>query len=175
MKDFLDHSLKWNSLGVKTKFGKIKKEDGCTKHVYSYLDPLKVDVKKSLDESYNLLAIDITDSNMFCVDVDNIDDSVKNFNTLLKNNNSTIDQFFYEESLNGGYHIYFNSNEKIFNVMGQWFEEIRMDLIFKDNIFTSPTYFNKKTYTFGSRSIFDINQLADFGEMPEWFDDFLNT
>ena len=162
----------WKSLGVETFFYKFYGEHRQMK-VYLSKKSLE-EMEKDPDPALDILAIRITESPLFCLDIDNLGDSISNFHALLEKNGSSIEDFIYEKTRNGGYHIYFYTEEICGNIMHHDFSGVHIDVIFRGNVFTSPTHFGGKGYNWGTRSLSSLNSLKDLGEIPVWLDDFLS-
>jgi hypothetical protein len=121
----------------------------------------------------DLIYLNIDTVPIFCVDVDNIGDSIKRFHELLESNNDTLDNYVHEKTRHGGYHLFFHSEEKIKNIMHKDYQGIHIDVIFEGRLFTYPSSFVNLSYELGTKNIGEINSLADLGEIPEWLDDLL--
>ena len=121
----------------------------------------------------DLIYLNIDTVPIFCVDVDNIGDSIKRFHELLEYNNDTLDNYVHEKTRHGGYHIFFYSEEKIKNIMHKDYQGIHIDVIFEGRIFTYPSSFADLSYELGTNNIGDINSLKELGKIPDWLDDLL--
>jgi len=159
----------WRILGVPVYKGKWRAEQaqkkitGSAKLLESGEPIVKTD----------LIYLNIDTVPFFCIDVDNIGDSIKNFHRLLEVNGDTLDNYVHEKTRHGGYHIFFYSEEKIKNLMHKDYKGIHIDVIFDGRLFTYPSSFVKLSYELGTKNIGDISSLAELGEIPGWLDDLL--
>jgi len=172
--NLLETANKWKDLGVVTLIGKYVKELNRIKIIDEPREIRNTDTDESiLKDGYDVLILEISDSPIFCIDVDNVNESIKKFHELLESNNTSIDHFIYEKTRNGGYHIYFRSSERYKNIMGKSYCGIGIDILMVGRIFTSPSSFNGKKYTFGKIKLEGLNSINDIGEIPEWLDELL--
>jgi hypothetical protein len=91
----------------------------------------------------------------------------------MESNNCSIDDFVYEKTRNGGYHIYFYEEEKMPNILGRSYTGIHIDVLFRGFVFTAPSSFNGKQYTMGNRSVTELKTIEEMGSVPEWLDNLL--
>jgi hypothetical protein len=166
---------KWESLGVEIYFYTFRGE---YKQLKTYSDRHTLsdfhDAESLEGSSCNIMALRLSDVPMFCLDIDNKEGSIKKFHEVLEKNGATIEDFWHEKTRNGGYHIYFYFEEKPGNLMKANFGGVQADVIFQGNVFTSPSLFGGKSYTWGSKALSQLNSLKDLGPIPEWLDDYLS-
>jgi hypothetical protein len=169
--NLLGTANKWRDLGISTSIGKYSKEISQVKIIKDIRSIENIDTEEILfNNGYNVLILEISKSNIFCIDIDNVDDSIKNFHNILDLNQSVLDDFFHEKTRNGGYHLYFRSKEKHRNIIGNFYSGIRIDILLTGRVFTSPSSFNWKSYSFGKIKPDDLKSINDIMEMPEWLD-----
>ncbi len=152
----------WKKLGVPIGFGSPLLENNQFKLVKSSVS--SADAK--------VFFIDITKSPLFVIDVDNVNQTVERFD-LLARSNGGLDNLVWETSRNGGYHLFFHSEEKRNNILHKNFGGIYIDVIFKGRIFTSPSEWGGKRYLPGGKSIFSCSSITDLPALPEWIDNLL--
>jgi hypothetical protein len=121
----------------------------------------------------DLIYLKLENVPVFCIDVDNLGDSIQKFHDLLKLNNDSLDNYVHERTRNGGYHLFFYSEEKIKNIMHKDYRGIHIDVIFSDRVFTYPSSFIDLSYELGTRNISDVDSLEELGPIPDWLDDLL--
>jgi hypothetical protein len=121
----------------------------------------------------DLIYLKLDDAPIFSIDIDNVGDSVEKFHRILELNNDKLDNYVYEKTRHGGYHLFFYTKEKIKNIMHKDYQGIHIDVIFNGRLFTYPSGFNGLEYELGTRNISDINSLEELGEIPGWLDDLL--
>jgi hypothetical protein len=129
----------------------------------------KMGIKKfhKKTESPNFLSLYLNNTDLICIDIDNIGNSVNNFHLLLEEKNIKINQFFVESTLHKGYHLFFRSpikkNQK--NIYGRDLGGIKYDILFFGRVFTSPSKYGNLNYSFinkGPFEIDDLNEIPDF-------------
>lgn len=152
----------WKKLGVPIRFGNPLLERNQFKLVKS----------SESSSGAKVFFIDITNSPLFVIDVDNVNQTVEKFNSLARSNGG-MDDLVWETSRNGGYHLFFHSREKHNNILHKSFNGLYIDVIFKGRIFTSPSSWDGKSYLPGERSILCLSSLDELPVLPEWIDDLL--
>jgi hypothetical protein len=166
----LAYANKWKSLGVPVFLGKYKREMGKIKIV---TEKIPLDTVNGKESEYDVSCLRIGDSPIVCIDVDNFKSSIRLFDSLMKANNCSIDDFVHERTRNGGYHLYFYESDKIKNILGKTYKGIHIDILFKGFVFTFPSSFNGKQYIPGNRSVASIKTIEEMGSVPEWLDDLM--
>ena len=166
----MDLSLakKWNSLGVPVIGMYLHQISSNLKFASKVEDLLGVDFDESEEKDYNCLAIFISESNIFCLDINNIGDSIKSFHKYLELNNSKISDFLYEETMNGGLHVFFHNEGFKKNSYHNDSHGIMFDLLCQGRVFTSPTSYGEQKYTFGNKSPMDLKSVDQIGKMPKF-------
>ncbi len=166
----LTYPYKWETLGVPVFLGKYKREMGKIKIVG---EKTPIDLIDGNQSEYDVSCLRIDKSPVVCIDVDNIKSSIALFNSLMESNNCSIEDFVHEKTRNGGYHLYFNEEGKIPNVIGRSYKGIHIDIIFRGFVFTFPSSFNGKQYIPGNRSVAELKTIEEMGPVPEWLDDLI--
>lgn len=164
------YAHKWKSLGVPIFLGKYRSETGKTKIIKG---KVPLDLIEDPKSEYDVTCLRIDNSPIVCIDVDNVGSSLLLFNSLMKSNNCSIDDFVYEKTRNGGYHIYFHEEGKIPNIIGRSYTGIHIDVLFRGFVFTAPSSFNGKQYIMGNRSVTELKTIEEMGPVPEWLDNLL--
>jgi hypothetical protein len=152
----------WEKLGIQIGFGNPILEG----------NQFKLVISSQNNKEAKVFFLDITHSPVFVVDVDNIKDTVKKFEYLSKSNGG-LDNLVWERTRNGGYHLFFFSEEKHHNILHKSFNGLYIDVIFKGRIFTSPSEWGGKKYQHGGKSIFSCSSITDLPALPEWIDNLL--
>jgi hypothetical protein len=159
----------WRILGVPVYKSKLVAENA-QKKITGFSKLLE---QEDIASKQDLIYLKIDDVPIFCVDIDNIDNSIKNFHRLLEVNGDTLDNYVHEKTRHGGYHIFFYSEEKIKNIMHKDYQGIHIDVIFEGRIFTYPSSFANLSYELGTKNIGGISSLEELREIPGWLDDLL--
>ena len=158
-KKLWDWKSRWEHLGIQSHLIEIKHELG---------------IKKlgGASETPNCLALKITESPIMCLDIEGHSGSVCQFHKFLSSINVELDDLFYEHTRNGGYHIFFLSESKLKNMFGLDLDGIKYDVLYKGRVFTTPSSFFNKEYTFSGRSPFTIGSINEIPKEPEWIKKF---
>lgn len=117
----------------------------------------------------NFIYINITETDLFCLDIEGVPGSVEEFEFYLNSKGVLLNDLFYERTRNGGYHIYFRDHNKLRrNNFGQRIGRILYDSLSVGRVFTSPSEFKNKKYTFGNKTPFDIESINEIPIIPNW-------
>ena len=162
----LNLARKWNSLGVPVTGMRMNGSMGNLKLVEKIEDIDRNVLRSKRARDYNCLAIHITGSNMVCLDIDNIGDSIERFNEYLVSNGLDLSDFLYEKTMNGGLHLYFINEGVSRNRYAMRFQGIRFDLLSHGRVFTSPTQMGERCYQFGKKSPMELKSLSQIGKAP---------
>ena len=154
LKDWIE---RWNYLGIPAYETEIGIEFGNKKF------PSKI------KSNPNFIYINITETNLFCLDIEGTTGSVEEFQFYLDSKGILLSDLFYEKTRNGGYHIYFRDHNKLRkNKFGQVKGRIIYDSLSTGRIFTTPSEFKNKKYTFGNKTPFDIESINEIPIIPNW-------
>jgi len=157
---------KWNSLGIPV-IGMYLHQINSGLKFASKVEDIDDDVLEGEDPDYNCLALFISESNLICLDIANTKNSISLFHKFLKSNGLQISDFFYETTMNGGLHIYFQNEEFKKNTYRNNYNGISFDILCQGRIFTSPTSYGEQKYKFGSKNPLQLESIQEIGKIPE--------
>jgi len=164
---------KWNSLGIPV-IGMYLHQINSGLKFASKVEDMDEDILEGKDPDYNCLALFISESNLFCLDIANTDQSVPLFIKFLKSNGLDISDFLYETTMNGGLHLYFQNETFKKNTYRNNNNGISFDILCQGRVFTSPTSYGEHHYTFGEKNPLTLRSLQEVGKMPECIKELIN-
>ena len=165
---------KWNSLGIPV-IGMYLHQINSGLKFASKVEDIDDEILEGSNEpDYNCLALFISESNIVCLDVANKNDSVELFQEYLKDHGFKLSDFLYENTMNGGIHIFFRDKDFKKNTYRNDNNGISFDLLCQGRVFTSPTSYGEQKYTFGEKSPLDLNSLQEIGKMPKCIKELIN-
>lgn len=153
-------SKRWTELGVPNSLLEIKKELGIRK-------------LGKTTETPNFLSLKISDTPLVCLDIDAPESSIQSFMKILDQNGISINDLFYEKTRNNGYHFFFRGDKSGYNSFENVHLGVHYDFLTRGRVFTTPSSFKGRSYTFGEKTPFNINSLEEIPETPEWIKEFL--
>jgi len=165
MKDIeklLDWQSRWDHLGIQSHLIEIKHEFGIKK------------LGKETDTP-NCLALKMTGSPIMCLDIEGHEGSVDQFHKFLTSINVDMDDLFYEKTRNGGYHILFLKESESRNKFGLDLDGIKYDVLYRGRLYTTPSSFFGKQYSFPKKSPFTIESINEIPKEPEWVKKFYGS
>lgn len=118
-------------------------------------------------ETPNFLGLRISGTGLACLDIDNLEGSVKNFEGIIYDQGINLSDYFVEKTLNGGYHIFFRIPKELKkrNLYGCKKLGVRFDLLYSGRVFTTPSSYESREYRFlniDPFSIISIDQIQDY-------------
>ena len=161
----LEGGIFWYDKGAKVEFINVEKTFR-TKKLYKESFPIdnRADLSDILELDYNFVSIVPDSLNLICLDVENMQGSIKKFNKILDDSSIDINDYYHEISMNGGYHIFFKNPGDIHkNTHRNVTEDILYDILVDGRCFMSPSKIGNKRYTVPS-TLNIKNQL--FNEIP---------
>lgn len=164
----VEYSKKWEILGIKSAAIKVEREHG-SKKLFKKVTKLSAEIleNQDLQEDFNFLAIFLKDSGIFCLDVEGLPGSIKQFYKFLEERGVDHRSLMMETSLNGGIHAYFRTG--MLSLKTQHFKDlngIKYDLLFDGRAFTCPSSFGGKKYEWQGQLFHRISSKDEIPEFP---------
>lgn len=174
MKNIKPYIEKLLSLGIVPSVLKFKKEDGYKK---LYKDPIKIkanNLHSTNFDNYDFLAIELEESGLICLDIEDHYRSVEEFWNFLMEKRINTPLLFIEKSLNDGLHVYFRTGGGIPKSHWNKLGNIHYDILTK-RAFTSPSSFGNKSYEWVYNDFNSLESIDDIPKIPPSMAEFLEN
>lgn len=165
-----DEALKWKSFGIDSFVMRVEAELGSKKLSKKFvkLNSEMLLYKENIPSDVNFFGIFLQNSDLICLDIEHLPSgSVQNFFFFLERVGLNPDTFLIENSLNGGLHIFFrNTGTKLETKHFLQYHGIGFDVLTKDRVFTSPSFFKSKKYEWWNGGIKEFTSKEDIPIIP---------